>query len=186
MNTMESAVVEDRDVDIVEGHCVSGSVPRTLPVPATRPTATTQVKRICGVLTGTLIGFRDEGQTPLVLYPGQPGTAALGATSTIDLHGTHIGRQVALLFENSDGRRPMIVGLLRPPQGWPLPEQPGQVEVEGDGERLLVSAKEQLVLRCGRASITLTKSGKVLIEGAYVSNRSSGVMRVKGGSVQIN
>jgi len=26
----------------------------------------------------------------------------------------------------------------------------------------------------------------VLIQGAYVSNRSSGVLRLKGGSVQIN
>lgn len=171
MNTMESAVVEDRDVGLV---------------PAVPPAATTQVKRICGVLTGTLIGFRDEGQTPLVLYPGQPGTAALGATSTIDLHGTHIGRQVALLFENGDGRRPMIVGLLRPPQGWPLPEQPGQVEVDADGERLIVGAKEQLVLRCGKASLTLTKAGKILVQGTYLSSRSSGVLRIKGGSVQIN
>jgi hypothetical protein len=50
----------------------------------------------------------------------------------------------------------------------------------------MVSAKEQLVLRCGKASITLTKEGKVLIQGAYVSSRSSGVNRIKGGSVQLN
>jgi hypothetical protein len=42
------------------------------------------------------------------------------------------------------------------------------------------------VLKCGNASITLTKAGKILVEGTYVSNRSSGVMRIKGGSVQIN
>jgi hypothetical protein len=171
MSTTDSDVVEERDVGMV---------------PAVRPEATPQVKRICGVLTGVLIGFRDEGQTPLVLYPGQPGSAALGATSTIDLHGAHIGHQVALMFERGDPGRPMIVGRIRNPQGWPLPEQSGQVEVDTDGERLIVTAKEQLVLRCGRASITLTKSGKVLIQGAYVSNRSSGVMRIRGGSVQIN
>jgi hypothetical protein len=51
---------------------------------------------------------------------------------------------------------------------------------------MIVGAKEQLVLRCGKASITLTKAGKVLIQGAYVSNRSSGVLRLKGGSVNIN
>ena len=47
-------------------------------------------------------------------------------------------------------------------------------------------AKKQLVLRCGQASITLTEAGKVLIQGSYVSSRSSGINRVKGGSVQIN
>ncbi len=63
------------------------------------------------------------------------------------------------------------MGVLRGSAGWPLDEQPGQVEVDADGERLLVSAKEQLVLRCGKASITLTKAGKVLIEGSYLLSR---------------
>jgi hypothetical protein len=141
---------------------------------------------LAGVVTGTLIAFKDEGRVPLVLFSGQSGSAAVPAASIIDVHGTHIGRQVALLFENGDPRRPIIMGLLRAAQAWPLPEQPGQVEVEADGERLIISAKEQLVLRCGKASITLTKAGKVLIQGAYVSSRSTGVMRIKGGSVQIN
>ena len=60
------------------------------------------------------------------------------------------------------------------------------MEVDADGQRLMITAKEQLILRCGKASITLTKAGKVLIQGTYVSNRSSGVMRVKGGSIQLN
>ena len=55
-----------------------------------------------------------------------------------------------------------------------------------DGERLEFSAEREIVLRCGKASITLTREGKVLIKGAYLSSRSSGVNRIKGGSVQIN
>ena len=42
------------------------------------------------------------------------------------------------------------------------------------------------VLVRGKASITLTREGKVLIRGTYLSSRSSGVNRIKGGSVQIN
>jgi hypothetical protein len=49
-----------------------------------------------------------------------------------------------------------------------------------------MSATDQMVLRCGKASITLTKEGKVIIQGAYVSSHSAGVLRLKGGSVQIN
>ncbi len=145
-----------------------------------------ELPRPNGVVTGTLIGFRDDGRIPLVLFPGQPGSGALAANTVLDLHGAHIGRQVILMFENGDARHPIIMGLLRKPHDWTLLEQPGQVEVDADGERLVVSAKEQLVLRCGKASITLTKAGKVLIQGTYVSNRSSGVMRIKGGSVQLN
>ena len=37
-----------------------------------------------------------------------------------------------------------------------------------------------------KASITLTSAGKILLRGAYILNRSSGVNRIKGGSVQIN
>jgi len=78
------------------------------------------------------------------------------------------------------------MGVLREGVGWPLEERPGRVEVDADGERMIVSAKEQVVLRCGKASITLTKTGKVLIEGAYISSRSTGVNRIKGGSIQLN
>jgi hypothetical protein len=139
-----------------------------------------------GAVIGTLIGFRDDGRVPLVLFPRQPGSAAIAAAASVDVHGSHIGRQVVLLFEGDDPRRPIIVGLLRTANAWSLGEQPGQVQVDADGERLSVTAKQQLVLRCGKASITLTKAGKVIVEGTYVSNRSSGVMRIKGGSVQIN
>jgi hypothetical protein len=58
--------------------------------------------------------------------------------------------------------------------------------VDADGERLLITARHQLVLRCGKAAITLTQAGKVLIEGTYLSSRSTGVNRIKGGSVQLN
>jgi len=90
------------------------------------------------------------------------------------------------MFECGDPAKPIVMGVLREGEGWPLADRPGRVEVDADGERLIVSAKEQLVLRCGKASITLTKAGKVLIQGTYVASRSSGVNRVKGGSIQLN
>jgi hypothetical protein len=138
------------------------------------------------VVIGQLIGISDGGRTPLVLFPGQRGSAALAARTVIDLHGAHIGCNVVLMFEAADPGRPIVMGVLREGGAWPLDDAPGQVEVDVDGERLIVSAKEQLVLRCGEASITLTKAGKVLICGNYVLSRSSGVNRVKGGSVQLN
>jgi hypothetical protein len=53
-------------------------------------------------------------------------------------------------------------------------------------EEVLVSAAKQLTLRCGESSITLTAAGKIIIRGKYIVSRSSGVHRIKGGSVQIN
>ncbi|MBI5924539.1 MAG: hypothetical protein HY836_02985 [Aquabacterium sp.] len=139
-----------------------------------------------GVLTGTLLAMTDNGQTPLVSFPGQPGTMAMRARTVVDLHGPHIGQGVVLMFEGGDIRCPIVMGVVRGAPGWPLEDKPATVDVDADGQRMVVSAHEQLVLRCGKASITLTKAGKVLIDGTYVSSKSSGVNRVKGGSVQLN
>jgi hypothetical protein len=153
---------------------------------AAPPPRTREHEHGAGLIVGELMGLADDGATPLVCYPGQPGTAALRGRATVDLHGAHIGCEVALLFEQEDPVRPIVFGVLRGRAGWPLPERPAGVEVDADGERLIVSAKDQLVLRCGKASITLTRAGKVLIRGEYVESRASGTNRLKGGSVQIN
>ncbi|GAB1434023.1 DUF6484 domain-containing protein [Sphaerotilus sulfidivorans] len=139
-----------------------------------------------GLVIGELLALGAEDRLPLVTYPGQPGTAALRARTTVDLQGAHIGRAVTLMFECGDPARPIVTGVLREGAGWPIEDRPAQVEVDADGQRLVVTATEQLVLRCGKASITLTKAGKVLIEGSYLLSRSSGVNRIKGGSVQLN
>ncbi|WP_210418749.1 DUF6484 domain-containing protein [Aliikangiella coralliicola] len=55
-----------------------------------------------------------------------------------------------------------------------------------DGERVVLEGKEEITLKCGEASITLTKAGKILIRGKYLLNRSTGVNRIMGGSVQVN
>ena len=139
-----------------------------------------------GIVIGELLALTDNGTTPLVRFPGQIGSSAIAARASVDLHGPHIGAALVLMFENADPARPIVLGVLRGASGWPLDDKPAQVSVEADGERLIVNAREQLVLRCGKASITLTKAGKVLIEGSYVLSRSTGVNRVKGGSVQLN
>lgn len=139
-----------------------------------------------GVVVGELVALADDGRTPLVVDPSAPEAAARRARTVVDLHAAHIGRQIVLMFEQGDPARPIVMGVLQGEAGWPLAERPAQVEVAADGERMVVSAKEQLVLRCGKASITLTKAGKVLVEGSYVLSRSIGENRIRGASVQIN
>jgi hypothetical protein len=151
-----------------------------------RPAKRQATVTVPSVTIGELLAIADDGKSPLVIYPGQPGTAALRARAVLDLHGAHIGQSVVLQFEGGDPTLPIVIGVLRQSEGWPLEERPAQVEVDADGERMIVRAKEQLELRCGKASITLTRAGKVLIQGSYVLTRSTGVNRVKGGAVQIN
>lgn len=136
-----------------------------------------------GAVVGELIGIDPEGRIPLVLYPGQPGTAAVTARSIVGLHPGHIGRQVVLMLDESADSAPIIMGLLREDD---TSSQAVTVGIEVDGDRVFVSGERQIVLRCGKASITLTREGKVLIYGTYLSCHSSGVNRIKGGSVEIN
>jgi hypothetical protein len=99
-----------------------------------------------------------------------------------------IGKGVVVLCEQGDPRRPIIVGVLQ--ERALLTEdkeaEPRPLSVEADGDRLVVTAEREVVLRCGDASITLTRAGKVLIKGNYVVSRSTGMNRIKGGAVQIN
>jgi uncharacterized protein (DUF2345 family) len=59
-------------------------------------------------------------------------------------------------------------------------------DVRVDGKKVVLEAQEEVVLKCGDASITLNKSGKISIRGKYILNRSTGVNRILGGSVQVN
>ena len=61
--------------------------------------ATGNVGAVGAVVIGELLGIGDDGRTPLVSFPGQPGTAAVAARSVVDLHAVHVGRQVVLMFE---------------------------------------------------------------------------------------
>jgi hypothetical protein len=139
---------------------------------------------IDGVVIGTIVGLTDHGATPLVTYPGQPGTVALPARTTVDLHGPHVGREALLMFENGDPRRPVVIGCVRN-TATPF-EQPGLMEVDADGERMVLSANQGLVLRCGKASITLSPDGKIVVRGTQLVSHASGLNRIKGASVQVN
>jgi hypothetical protein len=50
----------------------------------------------------------------------------------------------------------------------------------------VLSAEREIVLRCGAASITLTRAGKILINGSYILSRSTGYNKIKGAAVGIN
>jgi hypothetical protein len=139
-----------------------------------------------GVVVAELVGLAHEGSTALIANVLGAGAGLMKARTVIALSGAQIGQQVVIGFEHGDPCLPIVMGVLRGSTCLPLSMPDAQVEVTADGTRFVVSASEQLTLRCGKASVTLTKAGKVLIEGTYVSSKSTGVNRLKGGSVQLN
>lgn len=142
------------------------------------------------IAIGVVLNLQDG--KPRVVFPGNRSDTAVPAISTIALERDDIGTEVALAFENGDPGKPVILGKIL------HPEEPGEVtelvevpdpagaEIEADGKRVELEAEEQIVLRCGKASITMTRAGKIVLRGTYISSRSSGMNRVSGASVNLN
>ena len=156
----------------------------------TRPVETLKDKRINGVVIGTLSEVSKDGK-PMVFYPGIPGGKPLPAISTENPGHQKCGQELALGFVDGDPALPIILGLIQKPgdqEQSAVRETPEDqsVNVKIDGEKLTLSAEHEIVLQCGKSSITLTRAGKVILKGAYLSTHSTGLNRIKGGSVQIN
>ena len=143
-----------------------------------------------GIVIGTLADPAEDGR-PMVYYPGIPGDKPLAAISTGSPAGHQAGREVALGFVGGNPALPIILGLIQKTgtseQSTSLETPENRlVDVQLDGDRLTLTADREIVLKCGKSSITLTREGKVILKGAYLSTHSTGVNRIKGGSVQIN
>lgn len=141
--------------------------------------------KVDGVVIGLFLSI-NENDEPMVAFPGNPIEAAVPAGSTIQFTVDDIGKEVALLFEGGDLHKPLIIGKIQHASKDHSKCQFKQMAAEIDGETIVLSAKNEIVLKCGKSSITLTKAGKILIKGEYLSSRSTGVNRIKGGSIQLN
>jgi hypothetical protein len=104
---------------------------------------------------------------------------ALPARSLCELTVDMIGCEVALLFQEGDPRKPLIVGRVVKP-GASAPQ------VVRDGERVTITAKERIELRCGKATIIMDEDGRITIRGAHIVSHASGTQRIRGGSINLN
>lgn len=91
------------------------------------------------------------------------------------------GAAVTVVSAHGDARDVVVTGFASS-----LPARSFDVRVDRVPRRLELEAQHELVLRCGRASITLLESGRVVIKGTYVESHASGTNRIKGGQVRIN
>lgn len=147
------------------------------------------------LVLGTVIGIDENGHPQVSFNIDEALFSAVEADSTVPILPGHVGRQVAIMFLKRDIAQPVIIGMVHTPLFTVLEagsdalseDAPLAIEVDGEPrENVSIEGKEEVVLRCGDASITLTKEGKILLRGKYLVSRSSGVNRILGGSVQVN
>lgn len=149
--------------------------------------------RIDGMKTGRIVEINGDG-TVRVTWAGNrrgplPARLSGALAERMGRGAVAENASVLLLFADGDPEQPVAVDTVEtavaPSEAAVFSTDPEET-VTVDGHRIAFDAREEIVLRCGKSSITLTRAGKIIIRGAYLLNRSSGVNRIKGASVQIN
>ncbi|WAM25722.1 DUF6484 domain-containing protein [Myxococcus sp. NMCA1] len=154
---------------------------------------------ILGNRIGWTTGVDAEGRL-LVDFEGSP-TGPLPAQTTIALtpdliqEAVSTRQRVVLIFENGNPGLPVIMGFIQPAVPTPLlsavlaesSREAGEpMDVSVDGASVTIEGQDEVVLKCGKASITLRRNGKIILKGTYVESHATGTNRIKGGSVQVN
>ena len=157
-----------------------------------------------------VVGQDREGRPLVQLMPNAMPVSARWALTAPAPPVSQSNPSVLVLFEEGDPRRPIIVGYLEDPDA-PAPSAAAPLhEIDGrataadppapssskpeawtldarvDGKSVRIEARDELVLSCGKATVTLRRNGKVIVRGTYVETHSAGTNRIKGGQVRIN
>lgn len=142
---------------------------------------------------GKIVRVNEDGQA-FVAFPGQ--TEERKARLAVELSvkpgaSWEEGLPVILIFEDGDVAKPIVLGVIRETINASLlqevvaaTERPSEGHV--DRKKIVFDAKEEIVLRCGKGSITLRKDGKIVLKGTEIFSRASRTNKMKGASVAIN
>jgi len=150
------------------------------------PTETIQ-----GVCVGKLVSVDKTGHI-LVDYQDNPFGGPLPARSTVKISNVDEKKDTLLMFEKQDPRLPIIIGIV---QDQPFITHPSKEitldktrikDIVVDGKRIVFDAKKEIVLRCGKGSVTIQANGKIVIKGTDLISRSKGMNKIKGAAVRIN
>ena len=155
--------------------------------PRARPQAAQAAPAWAGgvAVVGRLCGFALDERPLIGELACAPGRVVAGR-STVALCSAMRGREVVVLFEDGEIDKAIIVGVIGGPSTALAAANAAPVQVEADGQRQVLTAEREIVLRCGHASITLTRAGKIVISGTYLVSRSTGPNKIKGGSIDLN
>jgi hypothetical protein len=149
---------------------------------------------IDGPRTGVLVSVT-RGEVTVDFDGNQRGPVPARVSAGLDeaaLSRAAMEKQEALLlFEGGDPTRPVVIALLRSSTplldaalAKPLPDSEKVARV--DGRRVLIEGREEVVLRCGKATLTLRRDGTVVLRGVTIVTQAEAVQRIRGGKVQIN
>jgi len=166
---MEESIVVERDISLDEvisnTHFVSNEETENS-VPTDEP--------LHGNYVCTLVHDNDSY---FITHPSDHRKVLQLHQTTIEINPELDNKKVLVVFDNGNINKPVVTGVINSVSN----ENPVKKK-----DNIVFEADQEIVLKCGKSSITLTRAGKVLIRGAYLLSRSSGANRIKGGSVHLN
>lgn len=159
---------------------------------------------------GELVGVNENGE-PLVSYGNLTSVTALSVLSVGDVATIEtFPLQVLITFEHGKSQ-PIIAGLVSTKLfsmdvlarknervheniNWDtqaeeetiVAKASNDLGAEIDGKKIVLSGKEEILLKCGKSSILMQRDGKIVIKGSNITSRSSSANKIKGSSVSIN
>lgn len=162
-------------------------------------------ERILAPRVGRIASVDAAGRV-MVDFPGNAAgpvaaRSLLGTTPEDLARAAEARHPVVLLFEDGDPALPLLVGIVasstplldavlaRAPAAAPAARAPSPAPgaaADAEDPCRSLDARDELVLRCGKSSITLRANGKIVVRGTYVETRADGTNRIKGGTVKIN
>jgi hypothetical protein len=143
--------------------------------------------KLLGMGTGSMpvgariAGVDDAGRASVIFLGAEAPVPArcTVAPSGIPPRGEIDGAEVLIVFEDGDARRPVIIGFVRD-MLWG-PQAPAEVHT-----KVLIEGEEEVVIRCGKSSLSMSADGRVVIKGTRVTSRATEANKVRGAVVLIN
>ncbi|MCY1281873.1 hypothetical protein D9M70_306930 [compost metagenome] len=62
----------------------------------------------------------------------------------------------------------------------------GEVQVQDDGDSLRIGHDTEIALHCGKASLRMTRDGRIELRGTTLISHATGLNRVRGASIKLN
>lgn len=143
---------------------------------------------------GYIAGTNNKGDVLVTINREEAKSARLvsGLNRNELIKEEFIGREVLVVFPEGNPDRPVIIALMENPidQLVSLEIKDDEIKQETefriDGKQVTIEGENEILMKCGKASILLRNDGKIIIKGTHLLSRSSGPNRIKGASVGIN
>ena len=146
-----------------------------------KPLAAEGSQEAVGARLGRLLAVDGTGQAWLDFGDGAralPAALAVVATQA-ELEAVMANRTQVIVVADEAGTR--VVGIVGKAAA-----AGKALQADLDGARVQLKADKEVVIACGKASITLRANGRVIIRGTQIESYSEGTNRIKGGQVRIN